>query len=352
MINAQPANMNVIDYCAAMDRNEIIVNREYQRSDKVWPDAAKSYLIETILLQYPIPKLYLQSKADPKTRKTIKEIVDGQQRSRTIHDFLNDKFSLANTLDTEELRGFKYSTLTDDWQGKFLSYLLSIDQLIGATPSEVRQVFRRMNSYTVPLNPEELRHAQNQGAFKWFIARLGTEYTDKLLRLKIFTEKNILRMQDLKLYTEIVHAIMYGVSTTNKEKLDKIYRDNDKSFDQEGFVKERIEPALGLVGKLDFLEDTNLSKPYQVYSLALAFVRVISERVNPAERIEELFNMDRLEGKLTEMSAELDSPIEEIRNPLRREFVEASTERTNVKEQRERRIEALCNAIRESLVEK
>ena len=49
----------VADYCAAMTNGEIIVNRDYQRSDKVWPPAARSYLIESILLDYPIPKLFL-----------------------------------------------------------------------------------------------------------------------------------------------------------------------------------------------------------------------------------------------------------------------------------------------------
>ena len=43
-----PTNMTVADYCAAMKRGESVVNREYQRSDKVWPAIASGYLIETI----------------------------------------------------------------------------------------------------------------------------------------------------------------------------------------------------------------------------------------------------------------------------------------------------------------
>ena len=60
----------VADYCQAMSRHrEIIVNRDYQRSDKVWPPAAKSFLIETILLNYPIPKLFLFQKTDLRSRR-------------------------------------------------------------------------------------------------------------------------------------------------------------------------------------------------------------------------------------------------------------------------------------------
>ena len=54
----------VSDYCEAMKRKEIIVNRDYQRSSKVWPPQARSFLIETILLDCPIPKLSLYQITD------------------------------------------------------------------------------------------------------------------------------------------------------------------------------------------------------------------------------------------------------------------------------------------------
>jgi len=74
----------VADYCKDINNGDIVVNRDYQRSDKVWPPAARSYLIESILLGYPIPQLYLYPKTDLKSKKTIREIVDGQQRSQAI----------------------------------------------------------------------------------------------------------------------------------------------------------------------------------------------------------------------------------------------------------------------------
>ncbi|MGC9196887.1 MAG: DUF262 domain-containing protein [Syntrophobacteraceae bacterium] len=73
----------------------IIVNHEYQRSDKDGLRPSRSYLIETILLGFPIPKLSLYRTTDLKTKKTKKEIVDGQQRSRVIFDFLEATFHLT-----------------------------------------------------------------------------------------------------------------------------------------------------------------------------------------------------------------------------------------------------------------
>ncbi len=142
----------VADFCDMMKRRDITVNREYQRSDKVWPDSAKSYLIETMILGYPLPKIYLYQMTDVKSRKTVKEIVDGQQRSLAIQDFFNDNFSLSKALETDALKGLSYSELAKEDMQAFLSFAISCDLLVGATGEQVVEVFRRMNSYTVPLN--------------------------------------------------------------------------------------------------------------------------------------------------------------------------------------------------------
>jgi len=104
-----PTNFTVTDYCDSMLRNEIVVNRDYQRSDKVWPPAARSFLIETILLNFSIPKLSLFQVTDVKSKKTIKEVIDGQQRSSTILDFHQNRFKLSKTSEIDEAKGKKYS---------------------------------------------------------------------------------------------------------------------------------------------------------------------------------------------------------------------------------------------------
>ena len=162
-MKVHPTPMTVADYCLGMSRTEIVVNRNYQRSDKVWPSAAKSYLIETMLLGYPVPKLYLYQVLDLRSRKTYKEIVDGQQRSVAIFQFYNDEFRLNDSLETEEISGKIYSELEPEFQSKFLEYSLAIDTFLSATQPEIVESFRRMNSYTIPLNPEEQRHAVYQG---------------------------------------------------------------------------------------------------------------------------------------------------------------------------------------------
>lgn len=76
--------MSVGDYCKALNDELITVNDDYQRNAGIWSAYARSFFIESILLEYPIPKIFLYSKVDLRTRSTIKEIVDGQQRSHTL----------------------------------------------------------------------------------------------------------------------------------------------------------------------------------------------------------------------------------------------------------------------------
>jgi hypothetical protein len=148
-LNREGTSFTIADYCAGMGRNDIIVNKNYQRSDKVWPEVARSYLTETILKGFPVPKLYLYQVTDVKSRRTYKEIVDGQQRSVAIFDFFNDGFKVSKSADDDDIKGRRYSELEPDYQQRFLEYAINVDLFLSATPGEVVEVFRRTNSYTV-----------------------------------------------------------------------------------------------------------------------------------------------------------------------------------------------------------
>ncbi|WP_348550088.1 DUF262 domain-containing protein, partial [Acidithiobacillus sp.] len=71
-------------------RKSIRINREYQRGEGLWPPSAKTYFIDTILEDYPFPKLYFHQIFDRAAKKPIMEVVDGQQRLLTIFEFYND----------------------------------------------------------------------------------------------------------------------------------------------------------------------------------------------------------------------------------------------------------------------
>lgn len=348
MVTSQIANQSIADYCDALERKAITVNREYQRSDEVWPEVARSFLIESLLLGYPMPKIYLHSYTDLKTKKTRKEIVDGQQRSKTILDFYKDDLSLSNKCEIEELRGLKYSELPPEWQEKFISYPMSIDQFVGAQSSEVRQIFRRMNSYTVPLNPEEMRNAEFQGKLKWFLYGEAQKYGAVISSLGIFSEKQLVRMQDLKLLAEITHAMKHGVTTTSAATLKNFYRDNDIRFPEEKAFTKTLQYVFESLSKMTFIDGSNLAKPFIIYSLVLALahqVQTVPKLRHPAPKPP--LKLKAVERNLMSLSAALELSEAAAKRSPHKAFIAASSKGTNVKEARIRRINAFLDALGE-----
>lgn len=353
-MDTQPTRITVADYCHMFAQRQVRVNRDYQRHDQVWPRAAQSFLIETILTDFPIPKMSLHQKTDPRTRRTIKEVVDGQQRTKAIYDYFNDAFRLTSNVTLDEARGRSYSQLPVHLQEQFLDYGLDFDLFTQATDHEVREVFRRMNSFTVPLNQEEQRHATYQGEFKWFMRALTGDYADDFIDAGIFGSKAVVRMRDAKLLTEICSAYFSGITTTNKTALDRVYRDHDKEddFPEKDDLDRRIRSALDQLFAWDDIHGTDLMKPYQVYSLVLAIMHLEEplENLQPAFEADEeavaddadvLVNLTSLADALDE--APTQSPFGS--------FVAASSERTNVGSQRTERFTWFSRALVDDLPE-
>jgi hypothetical protein len=339
----------VTDYCQGMKRGEIIVNKEYQRSDRIWPTSARSFLIETILLGYPLPKLSLYQKTDLKSKKTVKEIVDGQQRSMAIREFYEDKFRLSGKLETEEVAGCIYSELPEEFQKAFIEYQVSVDLFLAATEENVREVFRRMNSFTVPLNGEEQRHAVYQGKFKWFIHRIARRFDQSLLAAGVFTQKQLLRMADTKLLAEVCHAILYSIVSTNKRNLDALYRDRDVEFTEEEQFEKYINEAIRTIVDWSEIHNTALMKPYQMYALLLAVIHVrrrIEVLDNLFESPKAKLDRDTAVPNLLVLAAVVSDGPEDAGDF--EAFVEASAEKTNTRENRATRFEWMCKALTEN----
>lgn len=339
--------MTVADYCIAMNRHEILVNREYQRNDSVWPPAARSFLIETILLDFPVPKLSLYQKTDVKTKTTIKEIVDGQQRSKAIQDFYTGRLSLSKTYgELSTLSGMKLDALPDEYQTRFLDYGLQLDLFVNATSDEVREVFRRINSYTVPLNYEEQRHAVYQGEFKWFVYELARGYDQILIDIGCLSQKQVIRMADAKLLTEVAFSLANGLKTTKKKELDDIYKTRDQSFPESADWEARIRKALEYCFYLEDIHRTSIVKPYVFHTLLLAYIHrkrrvdVLSSDTAPGN--EEMGDDAVVAANLTALAMAIEQGNEQ---GAYGEFVKACATKTNVASHRAERFRWLYAAL-------
>ena len=129
-------------------QGELNLNPWYQRRS-VWKDSQKSYLINTLFERKPIPTLYIRHTIDLEKEKSIKEVVDGQQRIRAILSFFKDEIS---SLHPEIGKRIKYKDLNNLQKQKFLMTPLPIGYLQGATDADVIDIFARINSVAKALN--------------------------------------------------------------------------------------------------------------------------------------------------------------------------------------------------------
>ena len=264
--------MSVGDYCKSLNDEKITVNDEYQRNAGIWGSYARSFFIESILLQYPIPKIFLYSKVDLHTRTTVKEIVDGQQRSHTLQNFYNRKFKLSSKIETEALRGKNYNQLSEDYQSSFISYSLPIDEFRGVQPLEIQDSFRRMNSSNVPLNDEEQRNAKYQGPFKWFVQRVGNRFSEPLRAAGVLSRRDIIRMGDNRLYSEIVHTLLNGFVTTKAPQIDALYKKFNTLFEEEDQIFSYLDYGLNSALAEIAMGEREFQRGYMFQTLAAVFI--------------------------------------------------------------------------------
>lgn len=291
----------------------LVLNPDFQRGP-VWTASARSYLIDTILRQLPIPKVFLRTSVDIRTKRSVREVVDGQQRLRAILDFANDRFVLSTR--SEQFAGLRYSTLDPELQQIFLSYPIAVDQLLNATDDDVLEVFARLNSYSLPLNSPEKRHAKFQGNFKWAVRDASRRWAKLWDDYRIISVRNRVRMMDDSLVAEMFGILLEGVKDGGQPNIDKLYTRHDKTFDVEGPVQEQLDAVLTYFDKNlgEDLEGTPLlSAPHFLMlfaALAHAFVSIPPGEMGdlmPKRSQEAPSDLAIAQGNLRQLAAVIDA---------------------------------------------
>lgn len=234
----------IADFLEWHKEKRLVLNPDFQRGS-VWTPAARSYLIDSILRKLPIPKVYLRTKIDVTTKNTVREVVDGQQRLRAILEFADDRFALTKR--AAEFVGMKYTTLSPDFQESFLGYPIAVDQLLNSNDTDVLEVFSRLNSYSVALNPAEKRHAKYQGDFKWLVRKASKEWAALWEKYSILSTRERLRMQDDSMVAELLGFLLDGIGEGAQTDLDALYKKYDDTFTTDHLSVKRLYEVLTYV---------------------------------------------------------------------------------------------------------
>lgn len=218
MQGSTPQTFSIAEFLKWNDDGELKLNPKFQRGS-VWTPPARTYLIDSILRGYPIPKLLLRTSIDRDSRRTVRDVVDGQQRLRTIIDFATGKLALGTK--AGEYRGMRYNDLEDDLKDAFLAYKLTCEQLINASDEDVLEVFVRINSYAVPVSEPELRNAKYDNAFADIVKEIIA--ASPIWSLGVLTERDRVRMVDQSVVAELLAFLDRGVTDGAETDITRFY---------------------------------------------------------------------------------------------------------------------------------
>jgi hypothetical protein len=263
-------NWSVEEFQKWEESGELLLQPKFQRRD-VWSDKAKSYLLDTILRGKPIPKIYLRLETNRNTKRTVREVVDGQQRLRSVLDFLKDGFKISRT-HNQEHGGKYFSEIDDDAQEDVLNYTFAVDVLEDMPDAEVYDVFARLNTYSVTLNYQELRHAKYFGEFKTTAYRLAKAFMTFWRENEVFTDKQILRMAEAEFVSELLIAASSGIRAKEKRLIDSFYSKWDNDFPKRSVIEKRFRETMDSIGGImgDRLPESKFKTTALLYPLFCA----------------------------------------------------------------------------------
>jgi hypothetical protein len=238
----QKSLYKVVDFIQWQKNKQLVLSPEFQRNS-IWKAGAKSYLIDTIVRGMPIPLIFLRDKrVDIDQFDPIREVVDGQQRLRTVLSFVcpeylddyvesKDAFTIKK-VHNPSIAGKAFKELDDDTKRIILDYEFDCHILPSRIDDrEIIQIFRRMNSTSYSANSQEIRNSQFFGAFKTSVYDLSAQQLQRWRKWKTFTEDNISRMVDVELTAECMQVIIDGkISGKSNPQIDKLYKQYDETF--------------------------------------------------------------------------------------------------------------------------
>jgi hypothetical protein len=284
----------------------ITLRPPYQRKP-VWASRQKCYLIESILLELPIPEIFVHQTTTA-GGDTLHAVVDGQQRIRTILQFLG-----LTTVgpdgkpepDEEEFTGFsldkfdkrtepspwlgkRFADLTKEERVKIFEYKFHIRYLYTSEEAELRTMFTRLNRYLTALNPQELRHATYTGPF----AKLTEELAENEYWLKsgLMTRALIRRLGDVDFVGQLLIGVIHGPEGGSPGVVDEYYRQYEDYDLEEGIPDQRRARRLfdqtlkftrALFPNLQEGTDLRWGNRADFYSLFVALAEVIREHGAP-----------------------------------------------------------------------
>ena len=216
----------------------------------MWTKRSKSLLIDSLLRGYPLPLIFLNNQLDLDRAVSIRQVVDGQQRIRTLLSFIDssclndygedDEFTVLRSHNGQHY-GRPFAELPPEIRTHLLETQLSVVVLPSGIPDvEILRIFQRLNSTGLNLNPQELRNAEYFGEFKDLSYNLAYSQHQRWLAWGLFKPQQIAQMMEVEFTSDVLGLLLEGVKARRKNTIDKLYRDYDTELSDAELLEQRF----------------------------------------------------------------------------------------------------------------
>lgn len=255
-----------------IDGDDYKLNPEYQRR-KRWDNGRKSRLIESFIMNVPLPPIFLYEYDYSKF-----EVMDGLQRLTSIYDYYSGNFALEDLEYWKELEGMKYNELPEEVQKgidrRYVSSIVLLEETAKTEKEaeELKQiVFERLNSGGEKLTPQETRNALYNGKFNQLCLRLSkNEKFRKMWKIplesggesELLTSEAYRKMEDVQLVLRFFsYRFIDKLTGSIEDFLDEYLKQANKFSDEtitnlESLFNESIDTIYNIFGEDAFLSPT------------------------------------------------------------------------------------------------
>ena len=272
----------------AQGRGPLNLEPEFQR-DSVWNKVERSKLMDTILRGYPLPAVVFYRHRDSVAHRQVYDVIDGKQRIESILYFLGEKrgqdknFEAAFTHVEDDVDITIKSTwrnLPEVNQKRILQYAMPVVWLDG-NPSEVREIFVRINSTGKALSKQEIRMAKYfKNGFLKEMTKLAASVQRKMLDMGVLSLSQIMRMKDVEFISELVLSVLKNTVLDKKRALDQAMTPGGVDMRSLRKAIRRFKTALKRVKCiLPDIKATRYTKAADFYTLFVLLARLEDDGV-------------------------------------------------------------------------
>ncbi len=262
-------NRKVRELLTSLRDEKLVPRPDFQRR-LVWNNKDKSSFLETVLMNYPFPEIYVAAgDVDVETGEGTELLVDGQQRITTLHQYFTVSPDLV-------LRNVKpYAELSRDEKESFLQYDVVVRDLGRVDLDVIRNVFQRINATKYSLNAMEIQNSRYEGEFKAFAEEFAQRPFFESHR--VFSAAEVRRMQDVRFALSLACTILSAYFNRDDVLEEFLERYNDE-FTLRADLERELDGVLEFIDRMDVPATSRLWKKADLFTAFIELHNALYKR--------------------------------------------------------------------------